>query len=155
MPADSGYDIYRRRLWQRRIRPVIAKRGEPHGTGLGAFRYVVERTIAWLHGFRRLRRRDLPTRAEPRTTTGPSAQREGSNRASACRASLSRSIRGPMSMIPVLRGGLVVGVAVDFHGGRGSAPPGTRETSRISSASAACRTRSSSSRWRAAKRSSH
>jgi hypothetical protein len=34
---------------------VIAKRGEPHGTGLGIFRYVVERTIAWLHGFRRLR----------------------------------------------------------------------------------------------------
>jgi hypothetical protein len=34
---------------------VIAKRGEPHGTGLGIFRYVVERTISWLHGFRRLR----------------------------------------------------------------------------------------------------
>ncbi|GHB87537.1 hypothetical protein GCM10010348_00270 [Streptomyces anthocyanicus] len=34
---------------------MIAKRGEPHGTGLGTFRYVVERTIAWLHGFRRLR----------------------------------------------------------------------------------------------------
>jgi hypothetical protein len=33
---------------------VIAKRGEAHGTGLGIFRYVVERTIAWLHGFRRL-----------------------------------------------------------------------------------------------------
>ncbi|MFC7831062.1 transposase, partial [Streptomyces sp. NPDC057375] len=39
----------------RGIRPVIARRGEPHGTGLGIFRYVVERTIAWLHGFRRLR----------------------------------------------------------------------------------------------------
>ncbi|GAA5215784.1 hypothetical protein GCM10023323_66170 [Streptomyces thinghirensis] len=32
-----------------------AKRGEPHGTGLGIFRYVVEGPIAWLHGFRRLR----------------------------------------------------------------------------------------------------
>ncbi|WP_236067640.1 IS5 family transposase [Streptomyces brasiliscabiei] len=55
--ADRGYDHdkYRRLLWQRGIRPVIAKRGEPHGTGLGIFRYVVERTIAWLHGFRRLR----------------------------------------------------------------------------------------------------
>ncbi|MEV0254747.1 IS5 family transposase [Streptomyces sp. NPDC050732] len=55
--ADRGYDhdIYRRQLWQRGIRPVIARRGEPHGTGLGTFRYVVERTIAWLHGFRRLR----------------------------------------------------------------------------------------------------
>ncbi|WP_158013111.1 transposase, partial [Streptomyces sp. Root369] len=25
------------------------------GTGLGTFRWVVERTISWLHGFRRLR----------------------------------------------------------------------------------------------------
>ncbi|MFD9441900.1 IS5 family transposase [Streptomyces sp. NPDC060006] len=55
--ADRGYDHdkYRRLLWQRGIRPVIAERGQPHGTGLGIFRYVVERTIAWLHGFRRLR----------------------------------------------------------------------------------------------------
>ena len=35
--------------------PVIARRGEAHGSGRGVFRYVVERTIAWLHGFRRLR----------------------------------------------------------------------------------------------------
>ncbi|MDQ0383262.1 hypothetical protein J2S54_000082 [Streptomyces sp. DSM 42143] len=34
---------------------MITKRGEPHGIGLGIFRHVVERTIAWLHGFRRLR----------------------------------------------------------------------------------------------------
>ncbi|MFJ9130363.1 IS5 family transposase [Streptomyces sp. NPDC102340] len=55
--ADRGYDhdIYRRRVRQRGIRPVIAERGQPHGTGLGTFRYVVERTIAWLHGFRHLR----------------------------------------------------------------------------------------------------
>jgi transposase len=55
--ADRGYDHdkCRRLLWQRGIRPVIAKRREPHGTGLGIFRYVVERTIAWLHGFLRLR----------------------------------------------------------------------------------------------------
>ncbi|WP_442816782.1 IS5 family transposase [Streptomyces sp. NBC_01445] len=55
--ADRGYDHdkYRRLLWQRGIRPVIAERGYPHGTGLGVFRWVVERTISWLHGFRRLR----------------------------------------------------------------------------------------------------
>ncbi|WP_374121289.1 IS5 family transposase [Streptomyces sp. RS2] len=65
--ADRGYDHdkYRRLLWQGGIRPVIARRGEPHGTGLGIFRYIVERTIAWLHGFRRLRirwerRDDIP-----------------------------------------------------------------------------------------------
>ncbi|WP_406131724.1 IS5 family transposase [Streptomyces sp. NBC_00989] len=55
--ADRGYDHdkYRRLLWQRGIRPVIAQRGQPHGTGLSIFRYVGERTISWLHGFRRLR----------------------------------------------------------------------------------------------------
>jgi len=55
--ADRGYDHdkYRRLLWQRGIRPVIARRGEEHGSGLGIFRYVVERTIARLHGYRRLR----------------------------------------------------------------------------------------------------
>ncbi|WP_405965672.1 IS5 family transposase [Streptomyces sp. NBC_00723] len=55
--ADRGYDHdkYRRLLWDRGIRPVIAERGVEHGSGLGVFRWVVERTIAWLHGFRRLR----------------------------------------------------------------------------------------------------
>ncbi|WP_455431783.1 IS5 family transposase [Streptomyces flaveolus] len=55
--ADRGYDHdkYRRLLRQRGIRPAIAERGQPHGTGLGTFRWVVERTISWLHGFRRLR----------------------------------------------------------------------------------------------------
>lgn len=55
--ADRGYDHdkYRRLLRQRGIRPVIAERGRQHGTGLGTFRWVVERTISWLHGFRRLR----------------------------------------------------------------------------------------------------
>ncbi|GGV74483.1 hypothetical protein GCM10010277_88280 [Streptomyces longisporoflavus] len=55
--ADRAYDYdkYRRLLWQRHIRPVIAERGVEHGSGLGVFRWVVERTIAWLHGFRRLR----------------------------------------------------------------------------------------------------
>ncbi|MFI1369797.1 transposase [Streptomyces griseochromogenes] len=49
------HDKYRRLVWRRGIRPVIAERGEPHGSGLGVFRWVVERTITWLHGFRRLR----------------------------------------------------------------------------------------------------
>lgn len=55
--ADRGYDHdkYRRLLRQRGIRPVIAERGQPHDTGMGTFRWVVERTISWLHGFRRPR----------------------------------------------------------------------------------------------------
>lgn len=55
--ADRGYahDKHRRLLWACGIRPVIAERGQEHGSGLGTFRYMVECTIAWLHGFRRLR----------------------------------------------------------------------------------------------------
>lgn len=34
---------------------MIAERGQPHGSGLGIFPWVVERTISWLHCFRRLR----------------------------------------------------------------------------------------------------
>jgi len=42
-------------LWKKGIEPHIAQRGEPHGSGLGRVRWVVERTISWLHQFRRLR----------------------------------------------------------------------------------------------------
>ncbi|WP_405969099.1 IS5 family transposase [Streptomyces sp. NBC_00988] len=55
--ADRGYDFdkYRRLLWARGIKPVIARRGVAHGSGLGRTRWVVERTFAWLHQFKRLR----------------------------------------------------------------------------------------------------
>jgi transposase len=33
---------------------VVAKPRSPHGSGLGVLRWVVERTLAWLHRFRRL-----------------------------------------------------------------------------------------------------
>jgi hypothetical protein len=44
--ADRGYDFdkYRRLLRKRGIKPVIARRGMPHGSGLGTVRWVVERT---------------------------------------------------------------------------------------------------------------
>jgi len=55
--ADRGYDhdIYRDQVRDRGIVPAIARRGTRHGTGLDTYRWVVERTFAWLHGFRRLR----------------------------------------------------------------------------------------------------
>jgi len=37
------------------IDPELAKRRTPHGSGLGVFRWVVERTNSWLHQYRRLR----------------------------------------------------------------------------------------------------
>jgi transposase len=39
---------------KRGIRPVIARRYTEHGSGLGRYRWVVERTFAWLHNFKRL-----------------------------------------------------------------------------------------------------
>jgi transposase len=54
--ADRGYDHdkYRRQLRQRGITPEIARRGVAHGSGLGRVRWVVERTFAWLHHYKRL-----------------------------------------------------------------------------------------------------
>ncbi|MDQ1015174.1 hypothetical protein QFZ43_001723 [Streptomyces afghaniensis] len=55
--ADRGYDrdCYRRQVWSKGIKPVIARRGTDHGSGLGTKRWVVEQTIALLHWFGRLR----------------------------------------------------------------------------------------------------
>jgi len=54
--ADRGYDHdkYRRELRRRRIKPEIARRQSGHGSGLGRYRWVVERTFAWLHQLKRL-----------------------------------------------------------------------------------------------------
>lgn len=55
--ADRGYDHdkYRRLLWARGVKPVIARRKTSNGSGLGRQRWVVERTFAHLHNLRRLR----------------------------------------------------------------------------------------------------
>lgn len=45
---------YRRLVWQRGVKPIIARRQTEHGSGLGRDRWVVERTFAWLHNRRRL-----------------------------------------------------------------------------------------------------
>lgn len=60
LQGDRAYDSdpHRQRLRDCGITPVLARRRTPHGSGLGVFRWVVERTIAWLHQFRRLRVRD-------------------------------------------------------------------------------------------------
>lgn len=55
--GDRGYDSepHRRALRCKGIRPVLAKRGIDHGSGLGIYRWVVERSLSWLHQNRRLR----------------------------------------------------------------------------------------------------
>lgn len=55
--ADKAYHSHQREinLWVRGIEPVLPRRGTDEDRGLGRIRWVVERTIAWLHQFRRLR----------------------------------------------------------------------------------------------------
>lgn len=55
--ADRGYDNEATRILLRwlGIEPKIAKRNTPHGSGLGKTRWVVERTISWIKGLRRMR----------------------------------------------------------------------------------------------------
>lgn len=64
--ADKAYDsrISRQRLRRRSIVPRIARRGIESSARLGRYRWVVERSLAWLHRYRRLviryeRRADL------------------------------------------------------------------------------------------------
>lgn len=54
--ADKAYDIprCRRALTRRRIKIRIARKGIESRERLGRHRWVVERTIAWLHRYRRL-----------------------------------------------------------------------------------------------------
>jgi transposase len=55
--GDRAYhsQAHAEELRRRNIQPVIAQRGTGHGSGLGTTRWVVERTISWLHQFQRLR----------------------------------------------------------------------------------------------------
>jgi transposase len=57
--ADRAYDSdpHREEIKKRGMVPHFARRRTAHGSGLGIYRWVVERTAAWLHGFRRLRLR--------------------------------------------------------------------------------------------------
>jgi transposase len=55
--ADAGYDSDATRSILRwlGIEPHIRKRGSDHGSHLGRVRWVVERTISWIKGLRRMR----------------------------------------------------------------------------------------------------
>lgn len=55
--GDRAYDSepHRHQLRVRGIAPILARRRAEHGSGLGVYRWVVERTLSWLHQSRRLR----------------------------------------------------------------------------------------------------
>ncbi|MGN3953514.1 IS5 family transposase [Streptomyces sp. WAC8370] len=55
--ADKGYDYLRKWLRERGIRQRIARKGIESSKRLGHHRWVVERTVSWLSGCRRLHRR--------------------------------------------------------------------------------------------------
>jgi transposase len=57
--GDRAYhsESHWRALRRRGICPLLARRNQEHGSGLGIFRWVVERTASWLHSFRKLRLR--------------------------------------------------------------------------------------------------
>ncbi|MGE0377541.1 MAG: IS5 family transposase [Planctomycetaceae bacterium] len=57
--AGRAYDSqpHRQQLRRRGIIPHLAKRNTEHGSGLGRFRWVSERTLSGLHQFRRRRTR--------------------------------------------------------------------------------------------------
>jgi transposase len=56
---DRAHDSepHREGLRQLGVQPFRAQKGTGHGSGLGTFRWVVERTISWIHQNRRLRLR--------------------------------------------------------------------------------------------------
>jgi transposase len=55
--GDRAYDSepVREELRRRHILPLLARRRAPHDSDLGIYRWVVERTLSWLHQFGRLR----------------------------------------------------------------------------------------------------
>ncbi len=66
--ADKGYDYDHLRRWLRKrgIRHRIARKRIESSQRLGRHRWVVERTVSWLAGCRRLHR---PTNAKPNTSS--------------------------------------------------------------------------------------
>ena len=57
LQGDSAYQsaAHEHELRKRHIEPVIGHRRRTHGSGLGRFRWFIERTLSWLKQFRRLR----------------------------------------------------------------------------------------------------
>ena len=57
LQGDRGYGFVHiiKLLVSLMIKSLLAPRGSPHGSGLGKTRWVVERTLAWISNYRRLK----------------------------------------------------------------------------------------------------
>ena len=57
--ADAGYDSAANRdlCWKKGVQPVIRRRSDEHGSGLGKVRHIVENANSWLLSNKRLDRR--------------------------------------------------------------------------------------------------
>jgi transposase len=57
LQGDTAYQsaAKEQELRRRKIEPIIGHRGRSHGSGLGKFRWPIERTLSWHKQFRRLR----------------------------------------------------------------------------------------------------
>jgi hypothetical protein len=55
--GDRGYGFKATiaEVVQRRIGPLLARRGSGHGSGMGRVRYVIERTLSWIGNYRRIK----------------------------------------------------------------------------------------------------
>lgn len=84
--GDNGYDFDRLRAWLRRrqIVPRIARRGVENSSRLGRHRWLVERTMPWINGYRRPHRRYerkaehfSPSSASPAPSSATAATPDG------------------------------------------------------------------------------
>ena len=55
--GDAAYGSLANRVYcaARNVIPVLGAPRQPHGSGLGRVRYVVERTLAWFGNYRRIK----------------------------------------------------------------------------------------------------
>lgn len=92
--ADRGHDhdVYCDRVLARGIVPAIARRCEPGTAPVGTYRWIAERTFAWLHGFRcqRIRWECRPTSTKP-SPASPAHSLPGVNITHYVKSSYTRS----------------------------------------------------------------
>ncbi len=140
--ADRAYDHehYLVELRRRGIEPVVARRRQPHGSGLGRLRWVVERTFAWLHSFERLLvsyERRAPTCTKPSSPSAAASSASGGCGAFCNSSSKGGRVRGrhvaacPSRCASWLRSAAPMAHRVTLIPGDGTGPELTEATRRV------------------------